>query len=574
VNPLLSPELSRASGSSQGRRSCARRPRWRWLAAGAGALLALAGWARASRLETLDGRVLAGEWQLTNGALVATSTNAAPQIVPLTNLLSVSFEEPGPPVAGTNNNGLGFLAYYFAGPLPQGPAYVRLDETIDFDWIAGDPAPSVSRERFNVTWAGEVEAPVSGPYQLFVLADAAVRLYVSNQLVLQAGAPRPFAESASPVLHWEAGQRYPVRLTYANSGPTTQIKLLWTGPGIAKTVVPRSVVHPAPPGPGHGAEIAGTQGLLGTYYSGPAWAGTTFTRIDPTVNFDWPEQDPAPGISRTNFSVRWNGRLRADFTEEYTFYSTSDEPVRLWLDNRLLLDRPEQAWLSELKESVPLLGGESYEIRLESRSTGGAAVARLFWSSASVSKTNIPPTHLLPARPPPRSSSPASTDDRMPAGVLLRNGSLFVGTVEQATQTSLRASGLLKARSISLVNVARILCQPLSPALAQRILPGRPGALLAKGDFVDGEFRGIEDGRVHLTSVLFGTRAFALQSEVLAIALHDPVRPPSGFEIRLRDRSTLLTPKVALDASGLSADVPGVGPVRLPAGELHQLKRF
>jgi len=552
------------------------RRRWRiggrWLAA-AFIALALAGLAHASRLETLDGHILAGEWQLTNGGLVATSTNGAPQLVPLTNLLSVSFDEPGPLAFGTNN-GLGFLGYYFAGPVPQGPAYVRLDETIDFDWIAGDPAPNVSRDKFNVTWSGEVEAPVSGPYQLFVLADAAVRLYVSNQLVLQAGAPRPAAESASPVLHWEAGQRYPVRLTYANAGPTTQIKLLWTGPGIAKAVLPRAVVHPAPSGPGHAAELVGRQGLLGTYYSSAEWSGNTFTRIDPTVNFDWPERDPAPGISRTNFSVRWNGRLRAEYTEEYTFYTTSDEPVRLWLDNRLVLDRPEQAWLSELKESVPLLGGESYDIRLETRSTGGAAVARLLWSSASVSKTNIPATHLLPSRPPPRSVLPAPTDERLPAGIVLRNGSLFAGTVEHATQTSLRASGLLKTRSVSLVNVARIYCQPLSPALAQRILPGRPGALLAKGDFVDGEFRGIEGGRAQLTSVLFGTRAFALQTEVLAIALRNPAPPPKGFEIRLRDRSTLLTANVAMDGTGISADVPGVGAVRLPAGELQQLRRF
>src|SRR6185503_4257524 len=188
-------------------------------------------------------------------------------------------------------------------------------------------------------------------------------------------------------------------------------------------------------------------------------------------------------------------------TEEYTFSAMTDERVRFWIDGRLLIDRPEQGWLSESKESIPLVAGEQYPVQFETKSTGGGATARLLWSSGSTPRTNVPASHLFPAQP--TAHGKAWARDRTPPGIVLRNGTFVAGDVAQASPTSLRLTGLLQNRSVSLVNVARILCQPLSPALAPRLGLGRTGVLLAKGDFVDGDFRSLENGRVSLSSVLF-----------------------------------------------------------------------
>src|SRR5262245_61609888 len=80
-------------------------------------------------------------------------------------------------------------------------------------------------------------------------------------------------------------------------------------------------------------------GILGEYYDNPNLSGTpAFTRRDVRIDFDW--QGRAPGGSNSadyrrvgadNFSVRWTGQLIPRFSETYTFRTTSDDGVRLWI---------------------------------------------------------------------------------------------------------------------------------------------------------------------------------------------------------------------------------------------------
>src|SRR6185295_12465741 len=117
------------------------------------------------------------------------------------------------------------------------------------------------------------------------------------------------------------------------------------------------------------------------------------------------------------------------------------------------------------------------------------------------------------------------------------------------------------------------LCQPLSPALAPRLGLGRTGVLLAKGDFVDGDFRSLENGRVSLSSVLFGVRSFDATKEVVAVALRDPYPSSAPFEVRLRDQSVLLPGTIILDPAGARLEDSVLGSLRLTLNELRELRR-
>ena len=538
-------------------------------------LLLLSPVAQAGRVLALDGTTWEGDLVITNGAVLVLRTNAVLGTIALTNLQSVSLEHAEVAAAG-DGPGLGWLGYYFSNTNTEGNAFVRLDEIIDFDWGEGSPAPDVPPDRFGVVWSGELEAPASGAFNFTITADDAARLYFTNALVLDVGARRAQPDGAGPpvsvTLPLEAGVRYPMRVVYTELSGPARVRLFWRGPNVPRSLVPKAVIHPAGLGSQHLAEATNRQGLLATYYRDPEFAGATFTRVDPMVDFDWSERDPAPGVGRTNFSVRWSGRIQADYTEEYTFYTLTDERVRLWLDGKLLLDRPQQAWLGESKESVALVAGEKYDFRMETRSTSGGAVARLFWSSASVAKTNPPATHLFPSLPPPK-APPSDSENKTGPGIVLRNGSFLAGPVQQASQTSVQLGGRFRQQPLTTIQVARILCQPLSPALAKRIVPGRPGVLLTKGDFVDGEFRSLENDRVSLSSILFGVRTFDARTEVLVVALRD-VGPETGaFTLRLRDRSLLHPGPLELEPGGLKFIDSALGSLRVPAGEILEFRR-
>ena len=530
--------------------------------------------ARVGVVRTVDGRRLSGEITLTNGFLIiVASTNAASENVTVTNLLGATFEsEDGAGDNAAKGRGNGLLGYYYGSTNLAGDVVVRLDETVDFDWGAGEPIPGVSADNFSVLWSGEIEAPASGDFTFFILADDAARLYLGGPLVGEVRTGNGGTEVAGPVYSMQAGQRYPIQIQFLERSGTARVRLRWSGPGIARSVVPKDRLYGKSFQESHVSALTTNRGLLGTYYGESEFRGRTLTRVDPTLDFEWTSSDPAPGIARTNFSVRWSGLVKADYAEEYTFYVLADEQVRLWVDDKLVIDRPDQSWLSENRGSLPLAAGEKYPVRLETLSHNGTAVAKLMWSSASIEKTNIPASHLLPSRPSSRQSTP-DLRDKTPPGILLRHGAFFSGTVDRATETSLRLSGFLKNTPVSTVNVARIVCQPLSTAMASRLAPGRSGVLLAKGDFVDGDFRGIENGQVKLNSILFGTRTFDAKTEVLAIALREPGKSAMSYQIELRDQSRLLSQTIAFERDALVTQDLVLGTLRVPSEELAELKR-
>jgi hypothetical protein len=523
-------------------------------------------------VQTADGRTFAGDLRLTNGFLLVYSTNAAPARFTPTDLLTASFQEPAAGNA-SGGSGNGLLGHYFSNTNLDGSVVVRLDETIDFDWSIGEPAPGVGIDYFGVVWSGEVEAPATGDYIFSIEADEHAALSIDERLIADPQGKRAGAEIASAPLSMEAGRKYPLRLAYFDWTGSARVRLLWSGPGVPSSILPKERLYAKGFGPAHAASITAQRGLLGTYYKDAEFGGATRSRVDPTIDFNWAGRDPLPGFSRSNLSVRWSGQIRADHSEEYTFHLLADQRAQLWIDDKLIIDRGDQSWLSETKGGLALVAGERYDLRLQWQTRSGNAAAKLMWSSASVSKTNVPAAHLFPSKAAPARGPAPGDGGKTPPGLVMRNGAFLAGAIEAASETSIRAGGAFKNQPLSTINVARILCQPLSKAMEARLVPGRAGVLLARGDFVDGDFHGIEGGQVKVGSILFGTRSFDAKKEVLAVALREVSPAPGNFEIRLRDQSFLPAGAVTFERDALVLRDPLLGTVRLPSAELAMLQQ-
>lgn len=534
--------------------------------------LATAGVVSAGSVQTVDGRRLQGELQFAAEALSVTAAGAS-ESIPLTNVLSAEFLTPEAEEPGGSGAGNGLLGFYFSNTNLAGAPFVRLDESIQFNWTSGEAAPGIPADRFSVVWCGEVEAPVSGEFRFSLAADDSATLNFLDNAPVSINASRDGGEVTTSMVSLEAGKRYPLKLVLVNAAGSARAQLSWSGPGISKRIVPKGRLYGKSLLPAHAASITSGSGLLGTYFGSAEFSGPSSTRVDPIINFVWSDRDPLPGFARTNLSVRWTGQVKVEHSEEYSFYVVADERARLWVDGKPLINRTEQLWLSESKGSVPLVAGERYDIRMESSSTGGDAVAKLLWSSASTAKTNIPSSHLYPSTPPPGSNLGTGADAKTPPGLLFRNGSFVACAVERATETSLRASGLLKTAPITTLNVARIVFQPISKGLEARMQAGRPGVLLAKGDFVDGDFRGFDGQRVKLSSILFGTRSYDVRKEAVAVVMRDVSASQVLFEVTMRDGSVLRPASIRLQPGQLSLQDSAVGALRIPVGEVAMIRR-
>jgi glucose/arabinose dehydrogenase len=167
-------------------------------------------------------------------------------------------------------------------------------------------------------------------------------------------------------------------------------------------------------------------GLSGAYYDNADFTGASVTRVDPTIDFNWAAGAPATGIGVDTFSVRWTGQVEPPVSGTYTFYTQSDDGVRLWVNGQQIVNNWTDHASTENSGSIALTAGLRYDIRMEFYENGGSALARLSWSSGtSVPKAVVPSSRLFPTAPPPPSIirinfQPAAA--AVPAGYLVDAG--------------------------------------------------------------------------------------------------------------------------------------------------------
>ncbi|MBN2499208.1 MAG: pilus assembly protein, partial [Anaerolineales bacterium] len=141
-------------------------------------------------------------------------------------------------------------------------------------------------------------------------------------------------------------------------------------------------------------------GLRGEYYGDMNLNGFVFARIDPVVDFNWDYGNPGGGLPSNNFSVRWEGQVEPQFTETYTFYTNTDDGVRLWVNGVQLVNAWWDSSATTRSGQITLQACQLYDIEMEYYENGGGAVAQLGWESASQSPQIIPQEDLYPATDP------------------------------------------------------------------------------------------------------------------------------------------------------------------------------
>jgi len=131
------------------------------------------------------------------------------------------------------------------------------------------------------------------------------------------------------------------------------------------------------------------QGPVLPQHSDPTWhakywnnkdlSGTAvLTREDANIDFDWGTGSPGSGVPVDRFSARWTRYI--DVTPgTYRFSATSDDGIRVWIDDVLLLDH----WYDHAAQTFSFdryLGEGHHLVKVEYYENGGDAVAKLSWT--------------------------------------------------------------------------------------------------------------------------------------------------------------------------------------------------
>jgi uncharacterized protein (DUF1800 family) len=147
-------------------------------------------------------------------------------------------------------------------------------------------------------------------------------------------------------------------------------------------------------------------GLFGQYFTNSSSTYTNaanfnptklvLSRLDPTISFTWGNTtNPFPNSGY--YTVRWTGQVQPQYSELYYFDVRSDDGVKLWVNDQLIINRWVAQSATDSMGSITLQAGVRYNIRLEYFNVGGSATVNLNWFSASQAKQLIPATRLYPA---------------------------------------------------------------------------------------------------------------------------------------------------------------------------------
>jgi len=115
-------------------------------------------------------------------------------------------------------------------------------------------------------------------------------------------------------------------------------------------------------------------------------------RVLKVKNIDYNWTDTGPYRAAHYYSARWTGKIKVEMAGYYKFFTLSDDGVRLWVDNQLIIDNWTLHGPTEDIGALKLVKDKLYDIKLEYYQNRGDAVIQLYWQAKEEKKEIVPPS--------------------------------------------------------------------------------------------------------------------------------------------------------------------------------------
>ena len=266
-----------------------------------------------------------------------------------------------------------WVGEYYNNPTLSGtPVLVRADADIDFVWGMGAPAPGLPADRFSVRWTkGQFFS--GGTYRVTARSDDGIRVYVDNTLVVDAWYDRAPDPPIVAEINITQGE-HALRVEYYENTGASLVSVTWEPVSSLVTAT-----------------------WVAEYYNNPNLAGpAAFEQTEAVIDYNWGYNSPFPGlIPPDNFSVRWTGSPNFS-AGTYTFTVYADDGVRMWVDDRLVIDAWYDSGFTPPYTAVVALGQGQHAIRIEYYEHLEIAAIRVEWAQVSAAPpTPVPSTTTI-----------------------------------------------------------------------------------------------------------------------------------------------------------------------------------
>ncbi|MGN6249111.1 MAG: PA14 domain-containing protein [Ginsengibacter sp.] len=354
-----------------------------------------------SKTITLDASYIDARWNTFNGSITLAPYSSAVLIKngPSTNLL--------PAVNPTNTvNGLDYK-YYEAASYSSLPDFnsvtpVKSGNVSSFDISVANRATS-----FSINFTGYIDVPSDGQYTFYTTSDDGSKLYIDNQLVVDNDMVQPATER-SGTIGLKAG-KHAISVGYFQEGGGDVLSVSYSGPGVNKQVIPNSSLYRVTnsaistnllPAINPGSTV---NGLNYNYYEASSYSSLPdFNSLSPVKTGTVSTFDITVANRSTAYSFNFTGYVNVPADGQYTFYTTSDDGSKLYIDNQLVVNNDAIQAATEKSGIIGLKAG-MHAITVGYFQQGGDNVLSVSYSGPGIGKQTIPNSSLF------RTSNTSST---------------------------------------------------------------------------------------------------------------------------------------------------------------------
>ncbi len=280
-----------------------------------------------------------------------------------------------------DSNSLWFGTFWSNTNMEGNPVARASSGEINFDWGDGSPG-GVPADYWSGQWTSIVNFS-SGTYRFTTKNDDGVGVFLGYKHIIYDWNIHPLVTNQVDVSL--VGGDYSMAVSYFDETGIAVLKLAWERIGPPKSgaadVTVYSVPTPNPPPQAPPPQSS----WLANYWNNNSLAGTpVLTRSEAAINYDWGTGSPAPGVINVdNFSARWSRSLYFA-AGNYRFNTQSDDGIRVYLGDRLIIDNWSPHPLQTNTVDVNL-GAGTYAIRVDYYENAGEAVAKFWWENINQS---------------------------------------------------------------------------------------------------------------------------------------------------------------------------------------------
>lgn len=284
------------------------------------------------------------------------------------NFEKISDTAPSPTPTSTPPSTIDFQGEYwnlttdtFPPVFPTGtPTYTRNDPEINFTWNEFSPDISINVDAFAARWSKN-HIFEEGNYKFTLTSDDGSRLFIDNELILDHWTDH--GSSTKTIEKTLTAGSHPIKIEYYEHGGGAVMKFNFEKVGSSTPPDP----EPTP---------VSTGDFTGEYFDNITLSGTPIlTRQDAVINFVLNEGSPDPLVPADNFSVRWI-KTQNFPAGDHTFTIKSDDGIRLYIDDQLIIDDWNDHAMKISTATVNLTQGD-HTIKVEYYENAGGAVAIL-----------------------------------------------------------------------------------------------------------------------------------------------------------------------------------------------------